>query len=140
MSDNLKRYIFITLGTLFVVIGIIGIFVPVLPTTPFLLLAAFFYLRGSKRFYDWLMNNRVCGSYIRNYIEGRGMPLRVKIFTIALLWTGIGISIWLTYPNLIVLIILLVVAIGVTIHIALLKSKKKQENTCTGSDSRNKED
>ena len=138
MSDKVKRYIFITLGTIFVVIGVIGIFVPVLPTTPFLLLAAFFYLRGSKRFYDWLMNNRVCGSYIRNYIEGRGMPLRVKIFTIALLWTGIGISIWLTYPNLIVLIILLVVAVGVTLHIALLKSKKKQQNTCTGSDNRNK--
>jgi hypothetical protein len=140
MSDNLKRYTFITLGTIFVVIGVIGIFVPVLPTTPFLLLAAFFYLRGSKRFYDWLMNNKVCGSYIKNYIEGRGMPLRVKIFTIALLWTGIGISIWLTYPNLIVLIILLVVAVGVTIHIALLKSRKKHKNTCAGDETLDKED
>jgi uncharacterized protein len=139
MSDKIKRYLFITLGTVFVVIGMIGIFVPVLPTTPFLLLAAFFYLRGSKRFYDWLINNKVCGSYIRNYIEGRGMPLRVKIFTIALLWTGIGISIWLTYPNLIVLIILLLVAIGVTLHIALLKGKKRQQNTCTDNENRNKE-
>jgi uncharacterized protein len=139
MSDKVKRYLFITLGTVFVVIGMIGIFVPVLPTTPFLLLAAFFYLRGSKRFYDWLINNKVCGSYIRNYIEGRGMPLRVKIFTIALLWTGIGISIWLTYPNLIVLIILLLVAIGVTLHIALLKVKKRQQNTCTDNENRNKE-
>jgi uncharacterized membrane protein YbaN (DUF454 family) len=139
MSDKVKRYIFITLGTILVVIGIIGIFVPVLPTTPFLLLAAFFYLRGSKRFYDWLMNNRVCGSYIRNYIEGRGMPLRVKIFTITLLWTGIGISIWLTYPNLIVLIILLVVAVGVTIHIALLKNRRSRQNGCDGDEIHNKE-
>lgn len=131
MSDRLKRYIFITLGTIFVVIGIIGIFVPILPTTPFLLLAAFFYLRGSRKFYDWLLNNKVCGSYIRNYLEGRGMPLRVKIFTITLLWTGIGISIWLTYPNLIVALILILVAIGVTTHIVLLKGKKGKQKSCS---------
>ena len=140
MSDNVKRYIFITLGTIFVVIGIIGIFVPILPTTPFLLLAAFFYLRGSRRFYDWLLNNKVCGSYIRNYMEGRVMPLRVKIFTIALLWTGIGISIWLTFPNLIVAIILLVVATGVTLHIALLKSKKRNQNNCYPNGTPNNKD
>jgi uncharacterized membrane protein YbaN (DUF454 family) len=128
MPDRLKRYLFITLGTISLAIGLIGIIVPILPTTPFLLLAAFCYLRGSRRFYDWLLNNRVCGSYIRNYMEGRGMPLRVKIFTITLLWITIGISIWLTYPNLIVALILALVAIGVTIHIVLIKGRKKKQD------------
>jgi uncharacterized membrane protein YbaN (DUF454 family) len=128
MPDKVKRYIFIILGTIFVIIGIIGIFVPILPTTPFLLLAAACYLRGSKRFYDWLLNNKLFGSYIKNYLEGRGMPFRVKIFTIALLWTAIGISIWLTYPNYIVIAVLALVAIGVTIHIVLLKARKEKGN------------
>jgi uncharacterized membrane protein YbaN (DUF454 family) len=130
MQDKTKRYLFITLGTILVIIGIIGIFVPILPTTPFLLLAAACYLRGSQRFYNWLMNNRFFGSYIKNYIEGRGMPLRVKVVTLALLWTAIGISIWLTYPNWIVALILALVAIGVTTHIVLLKAKKDKQDSC----------
>jgi uncharacterized membrane protein YbaN (DUF454 family) len=136
MPDKVKHILFITLGTIFVAIGVIGIFVPILPTTPFLLLAAFFYVRGSRKFYNWLLNNRVFGSYIKNYIEGRGMPLRVKIFTISLLWTTIGISIWLTYPNLIVMIILLVVAVGVTTHIVLLKARKKKQEAGSNLESR----
>lgn len=110
-------------GTLSLAIGIVGIFTPVLPTTPFLLLAAACYLRSSQRFHHWLMNNRVFGSYIRNYTEGRGIPIRVKLFTIALLWITIGISIWVV-DNLIVTIVLLIVAVGVTLHIALIRAKK----------------
>ena len=68
-------------------------FVPLLPTIPFLLLAAACYARSSERFYHWLLNNRWFGSYIRNYREGKGVPLKVKIFTIALLWIVIGCSV-----------------------------------------------
>ncbi len=123
MSAVLKRYLLIALGTLSLAIGIVGIFTPILPTTPFLLLAAACYLRSSQRFYRWLMNNRVFGGYIRNYTEGRGIPLRLKLFTIALLWITIGISIWLT-ANWIVTIVLLAVAVGVTLHIAFIRAKK----------------
>ncbi len=123
MSAALKRYSLIALGTLFLAIGIVGIFTPILPTTPFLLLAAACYLRSSQRFHHWLMNNRVFGSYIRNYTEGRGIPLKVKIFTIGLLWVTIGISIW-AVDNLIVTIILLFVAVGVTLHIAFIRANK----------------
>jgi uncharacterized membrane protein YbaN (DUF454 family) len=123
MSAALKRYLFIVLGTLCLAIGIVGIFTPILPTTPFLLLAAFCYLRGSARFHRWLMNNRVFGGYIRSYTEGRGIPLKLKLFTIALLWVTIGISIWLV-SNMIVTAILLVVAVGVSLHIAFIRRKK----------------
>jgi uncharacterized membrane protein YbaN (DUF454 family) len=124
MSDRLKRQLLIILGTVCVVIGAIGIFIPVLPTTPFLLLAAFCYLRGSPRFHSWLINNRLFGAYIRNYIEGRGIPLKVKLFTIALLWATIGISIWLA-ANLVVTIILSVIAAAVTLHIATIRARRK---------------
>jgi uncharacterized membrane protein YbaN (DUF454 family) len=123
MSAALKRYSLIALGTICLAIGIVGIFTPILPTTPFLLLAAFCYLRSSQRFYRWLMNNRVFGSYIRSYTEGRGIPIKVKLFTIALLWVTIGISIWLV-ANWIVTAVLLVVAVGVSLHIAFIRRKK----------------
>jgi len=123
MSSELKRYLLIATGTICLAIGIIGIFTPILPTTPFLLLAAACYANSSVRFHRWLMNNRVFGSYIRNYTEGRGLPLKVKLFTIALLWATIGISIWVA-ANWIVTAILLVVAVGVTLHIAFIRARK----------------
>ncbi|MGD9117435.1 MAG: YbaN family protein [Dehalococcoidia bacterium] len=123
MSAALKRYLLIALGTLCLAIGIVGIFTPILPTTPFLLLAAYCYLRSSQRFHSWLMNNRVFGGYIRSYTEGRGIPLKVKLFTISLLWVTIGISIWLV-ANVVVTAVLLVVAVGVSLHIAFIRRKK----------------
>jgi uncharacterized membrane protein YbaN (DUF454 family) len=95
-----------------------------LPTTPFLLLAAACYLRSSERFYRWLLGNRWFGTYIRDYIEGRGMPLRTKILTILLLWAAIGISVCAGTQNLAVRIVLALVAIGVTLHIIIIKVKR----------------
>jgi uncharacterized membrane protein YbaN (DUF454 family) len=124
MSDRLKRQLLIITGTICVVIGIIGIFVPILPTTPFLLLAAACYMRSSQKFHNWLMNNRFLGTYIRNYTEGKGIPIKVKLFTIVLLWATIGTSIWLA-ANWIVTIILLIIAIGVTLHIIFIRARKQ---------------
>ncbi len=125
MSSELKRQLLIITGTICLVIGVIGIFIPLLPTTPFLLLAAACYMRSSPRFHGWLMNNRLFGTYIRNYTEGRGIPVKVKLFTIALLWVTIGISIGIAAPNWIVTIILIIIAIGVTLHIIFIRARKK---------------
>jgi uncharacterized membrane protein YbaN (DUF454 family) len=124
MSEKLKRQLLLAAGTLSLAIGIVGIFVPILPTTPFLLLAAGCYLRSSRRFYTWLMGNRFFGNYIRNYIEGRGIPVKVKLFIIILLWVTIGISIWLVAKPL-VTVILLIVAVGVTLHIIFIRVRRK---------------
>jgi uncharacterized membrane protein YbaN (DUF454 family) len=123
MSEKLKRQLLLAAGTLSLAIGIAGIIIPLLPTTPFLLLAAGCYLRSSQKFYNWLMGNRWLGAYIRNYIGGRGMPLKVKLFTIALLWATIGVSIWLTAKP-IVTIILLIVAVGVSLHIIFIRARR----------------
>ena len=69
-SRFVKALYFIA-GTVCLILGIIGIILPILPTTPFLLLAAGCYARSSERFYNWLLNNRILGSYIRNYREGK---------------------------------------------------------------------
>ena len=93
MRETAKKRLLIGAGTLSTGLGIIGIFIPILPTTPFLLLAAACYMRSSERFYQWLINNRIFGAYVRNYIEGRGMPVRIKMFTILLLWLTIALTI-----------------------------------------------
>ena len=125
MSYKFSRQLLIVSGTISTAIGILGIFVPILPTTPFLLLAAACYIRSSERFYRWLINNRFFGTYIRNYIEHRGMPLRIKIFTIILLWITIGISVCIGIHNLVVRIVLLLVAVGVTLHIICIRARRQ---------------
>ena len=126
ISNRFFRYLLISAGTIFLGFGIIGIFLPVLPTTPFLLLAAACYARSSKRFYDWLMNNKWFGTYIKTYRDGRGVPLKFKIFTITLLWITIIVSVFLVMNNYWVKIILILIAIGVTIHILTIKTYKKK--------------
>ena len=73
------KIILLLLGILSLVLGVIGIFLPVLPTTPFLLLSATLFLRSSQKLYDWLLSHPYLGEYIRNFKEHRAIPLRVKI-------------------------------------------------------------
>ncbi len=123
--DMLKRWLFTVAGTIALVLGIIGIIMPVLPTTPFLLLAARCYLRGSQRLYNALLGNRFVGSHISNYLERRGMSLKMKIWTLGLLWIAIACSALLATDSPIIRIILAVVLVGVTVHILLIKTSKE---------------
>jgi uncharacterized membrane protein YbaN (DUF454 family) len=89
------RYALLAVGWLSVVLGVIGIFVPVLPTTPFLLLAAACFVRSSRRFYLWLVNHRHLGPWVRDYLEGNGIPLKGKVYALGLMWASIGLSCYL---------------------------------------------
>jgi uncharacterized membrane protein YbaN (DUF454 family) len=124
ISKKTFRYILIIAGTIFLGFGIIGIFLPILPTTPFLLLAASCYARSSQRFYNYLMNNKWFGNYLKNYYEGRGVSLKLKLFTISFLWITILSSIYFVINNFWVEIILIIIAISVTIHIITIKTYK----------------
>jgi uncharacterized membrane protein YbaN (DUF454 family) len=124
ISDKLKRRLLVIAGTIALGIGVVGIIVPLLPTTPFLLLAAICYMRGSQRLYNALLCNRFIGSYVRNYLEGRGMSLKMKIWTLSLLWVAIVCTAVLATDSLTIRIILAVVLIGVTIHILLINTTK----------------
>ena len=88
-SNRLNKAMLTIAGTFFLGLGITGIVLPVLPTTPFLLLAAVCYSRGSNRFYNWLTHNKLFGKYIRDYRRGKGISIRAKVFTISLLWATI---------------------------------------------------
>ena len=80
------KYIYLPLGFLSLALGLAGIFLPVLPTTPFLLLSAALFFRSSPSAYQWLMNHRLLGPYIRDFRESRAIPLRAKIIALSLLW------------------------------------------------------
>jgi len=122
MKQKWVRILLLVGGTSSVAIGILGIFVPVLPTTPFLLLGAACYARSSQRFYDWLLNNKYFGNYIRNYRERKGIPLKGKVLALALLWATIGCSVAFAVEILFVRVLLIVIGIGVSIHIFSLRT------------------
>ncbi|MBL7959578.1 YbaN family protein [bacterium] len=113
-------------GHAFVGLGIIGAILPLVPTTVFLLLAATCYARSSPRFYHWLMHNRYFGSYIKNYKENQGTPVSAKIFSISLLWITILFSIYTAKTPWYVDIILILIAVGVSIHLIMIKTLKKK--------------
>ena len=127
MSNNINRneqilrkpikVLLISIGTFFLGVAIIGIFIPILPTTPFLLISSALYAKSSKKFYDWLINNKIFGKYIKNYRDGKGIPLKLKIITTALLWITIGCSAIFALDIFWARVLLVIIAILVTIHI-----------------------
>jgi uncharacterized membrane protein YbaN (DUF454 family) len=119
-SQKLVRALFFVAGTVSLVLGTIGIVLPILPTTPFLLLALACYFRSSERMTHWMLNNKYFGKYIRNYRDGKGIPLKTKLFALTILWITIFISAIFIIPLLIIQVVLFVVAIVVTIHLARL--------------------
>ncbi len=121
---RLTRMLLIASGTLSVGLGVIGMFLPVLPTTPFLLLAALCYANSSQRFYHWLTTNRWFGEYIKAYREGRGIPLAQKVITISLLWLTMGFALLAVVSQWWAKLLLLGIAVAVTIHLAGIKTRR----------------
>lgn len=114
----------VVLGTISLVLGILGIFVPLLPTTPFLLLTATLYFKGSPKLYNWLLNHKYFGPYIRNYRENKAIPLRAKIVSLLLMWGTMLYCICYLIPLTEVKVIMLLIPAGVTYHILSFKTLK----------------
>lgn len=116
------RLLLTTAGLICVGLGAVGAFVPLLPTTPFLLLAAACFARSSDRFYRWLMTNKFMGTYIRNYTEHRATTMATKVGSTAMLWCCLAFAAAFFTESPAVRSLLLVVALGVTVHLASLKT------------------
>jgi uncharacterized membrane protein YbaN (DUF454 family) len=117
------RYFYLTAGTVAFVLGMIGLLLPVVPTSPFLLLTAFCYARGSERFYVWLITNPHFGEYIRALRKGEGIPLRIKLYAILVLTLTLGSTIVFIVPLWSVKLLLTLVGLGVCVYIAQLPTK-----------------
>jgi len=118
------RYLLQGIGWLSVALGVIGIFLPVLPTTPFLLLAAACFARSSPRFYHWLVDHPRLGPWIGGYLNGEGIPLKGKVYAIGLMWISIGFSCWLV-PMVWARGIMGVSAVLVTVYILRQKTMRR---------------
>ncbi len=118
------QYMYVILGSVSLFLGILGIFLPLLPTTPFLLLSAFLYLRGSKRCYNWLINHKIFGPYILNYTEKKIIPLKTKIMALTIMWSSMSYCILFLVDSYMLKTVLFLIAVGITWHILSFKSRE----------------
>ena len=118
------KFLFAFLGSVSLVLGIMGVFLPVLPTTPFLLLAAAMYMRSSQRLYDWLMSHKHLGAYIRNFREHKALPLRVKVVAVTMVWATLLYCAIFVAKEWWMSAIFIAIATGVTVHILSFKTLK----------------
>ena len=120
---NPAKIFFNIAGTVCVALGVAGIVLPLLPATPFFLLASACYFRGSDRLHAWLINHPYMGPYIRNFRDHRGMPRRAKVYTLVLLWLSIGFSIWMVgfLPIRIMLVVIATVATTVILKMRTIE-------------------
>jgi uncharacterized membrane protein YbaN (DUF454 family) len=135
-GQKIVRTLWLVAGTICVVLGAIGIVLPILPTTPFLLAAAACYYKSSPRMHRWLLNNKWFGEYIRNYTEGKGLTKKTKITALTVLWVTIGFSTVFMLdrilPAMLVLpmqLIMVAVAVAVSAHVLRLPTFRKPKET-----------
>ena len=125
----MKKVLFITFAIICVILGAIGIVMPVLPTTPFLLLATYLFARSSPKMHKLLLENKVFGKYLSNYFNNEPIPIRQKVISILFLWLGLGLTFYFANLQCWVIALLIFIGIAVSVHISMLgkyKSKKRK--------------
>lgn len=133
--DHAARWMLITAGMICVGLGALGILLPGLPTTPFLLLAAYCFARSSEHFHGWLLNHRWFGSYVRNFEEGRGMTRRAKATTLLVMWLSFGVTIIFFVPVVWGQAGMMMLAVGVSIYLLRLPTPVSGAEDEPGADS-----
>jgi uncharacterized protein len=124
---RLLRVVLLVAGALLLVVAAIGVVVPVLPTTPFLILAAICFARSSPRVYRWLVTNRVFGRHLDDYLHGRGVSWKVRATTLVFLWAVITVSAVVFVDKWWLRVLLFAIAAGVTAHVVLLPRRGAAE-------------
>ncbi len=124
LNSRTLRGLLTGIGLLSTALGVIGIFVPLLPTVPLLLLAAACFARSSEWFHNWLLEHPQLGPMIRGYLDGQGIPLRAKITAISMIWLSIPVSLYFI-PLFWVQIFLIAIGLCVTIYLLRLPLAEK---------------
>ncbi|MFO7882645.1 MAG: YbaN family protein [Kosmotogaceae bacterium] len=135
LIKKVKRKFLLIAGSFSLGLGVIGIVMPVLPTTPFLLLTAYCYLRSSRRLYVWLISHGVFGAYIYSYMKYKAIKKSTRIVALCFLWAMLTLSMIIIW-NLYLTLILLGVGTGVTIHLFKLNTLSDEKITQAQSDIR----
>ncbi|MDW7644391.1 MAG: YbaN family protein [Desulfuromonadales bacterium] len=120
IDSRVLRLLLTAAGLVSTALAVLGIFLPLLPTVPLLLLAAACFARGSERFHNWLLDHPHLGPMIRGYLDGQGIPLRAKITAITLIWISIPVSVFFLIPLFWVKVFLIAIGLCVTIYLLRL--------------------
>jgi uncharacterized membrane protein YbaN (DUF454 family) len=115
--SRIKKGAYFIVGISALILGAIGAFLPVLPTTPFVLLSAWCFIRSSDQFYDWLISNERFGKTIKDYHSGLGITKNIKIRAVLMMWTTITISVYFFITNLHLTAFMYLTAVSVTFYI-----------------------
>tara|TARA_B100000902_G_scaffold67196_1_gene73451 strand:+ start:10504 stop:10971 length:468 start_codon:yes stop_codon:yes gene_type:complete len=97
--SQISRFIWFTIGFMIMCVGLVGIVIPGLPTTPLMILAAACYAKSSQKFYDWIINNKMFGHHVKNYREGKGIPSKSKRFIIPTIWIFVLFAVFYGIPE-----------------------------------------
>lgn len=124
--NRMKKILLVVVGSLSFIAGAIGVFVPLLPTTPFWLLTCWCYIRSSRRLYDRVMNNKYVGTYIRDYVEDKAIPLTAKVRILSVMWLSTLLTTLFLVDYWWVRLCLVLISTGVTWHIVSFPTKKKE--------------
>ena len=124
VQNKFLRKLLFLLGLLFTLLAFLGALLPLLPTTPFLIAAAACFHKSSPKFYNLIMNNRYFGKYLRDYQEGKGINVRVKIVALLFLWISSLISVIFFIPFLWLKILVVTIMLAVSLHIYLIRTHK----------------
>ena len=129
--SKFNKQALVVAGHSFVGLGVLGMILPLMPTTVFLLLAGACYAKSSPRFYTWLHTNKYFGKHLKNYQEKKGISLSVKVYSTSVLWISILFSIYTlrnTSSFIYISILLIIIASAITIHLFTIKTHKAEEN------------
>ncbi|MCG8415380.1 MAG: YbaN family protein [Pseudomonadales bacterium] len=116
MLTPLKKVLLVVGGCLSLVLGVIGAFVPLLPTVPLVLLAGFCFARSSDRLHNWLLNHPYFGVILRNFEAGKGIPRKIKIRAIVMVWISMGLSCWIV-DRLVLCLMLFAIGLSVSVYL-----------------------
>ena len=127
VKSALLRWILICCGWICIVAGVIGIFLPLVPTVPFLLLAVACFARSSERFHSWLVEHHYLGPLVRDYLNGTGIPLRAKRIAIGMIWVSLPASTFLFAQVLWLKVLLMTIAISITLYLLFLPTNPDEK-------------
>lgn len=124
-AERVIRALWVTLGAISLALGIIGIFLPLLPTTPFVLLAAACFARGSERFHGWLLSHPRFGPLVHDWQTHRAIPLRAKWLALSMMWVSMGTTAWLLRAKPLASFSLLACALAVSVWMVRLPTRER---------------
>lgn len=130
----MKKAILLVIGTITLIFGFVGVFLPVLPTTPFLLVSLACFVNSSTKMHQFIMNNKVLGPYVKDYASGKGIPKKAKWRAVLFIWVTIGFSATFILDRLFLRIVILIIALLVSIYIFTRKTAPVMGQHKTGGD------